>query len=159
MHAETAAAAATPRHPAMNRAPYGPLRGSLAALRAGVCAALLAAVTVSPALGAPHEVLGLWEDALQSESLSPFAHVNPDAPKGGRLRLSAIGTFDSFNPFSPRGVSAAQLGLTHETLGVSQRGTQEFIMRGLLAESFDLSPDRSTLRVRLRPQASRCAPA
>ena len=153
MHAETVAAAATPRHPAMNHAPYRQLCGIVAALKAGVCAALLAAVTVSPALGAPSEVLGLWEDAQQSESLPPFAQVNPDAPKGGRLRQSAIGTFDSFNPFSPRGVSAAQLGLTYETLGVSQRGTQEFIMRGLLAESFDLSPDRTTLRVRLRPQA------
>ena len=58
MHAETAAAAATPRHPAMSRAPYGPLRGILAALSAGACAALLAAVTVSPALGAPHDGQG-----------------------------------------------------------------------------------------------------
>lgn len=149
MPTETATAAAMPRHPAMGRAPLWPLRGTLAAFRAGICAALLAAATVSPALGAPQEVLGLWEQTLQDKAAPIPDGTSHDAPKGGRLRLSAIGTFDSFNPFSPRGVSAAQLGLTYETLGTAQRGTQEFIMRGLLAESFDLSPDRTRLRIKL----------
>lgn len=153
MHPDTASAAATFHNLAIGRAVSWSMGGILTALQAGMRVALLTAVTITPALGAPHEVLGLWEDTPESESLPPFAPVPPDAPKGGRLRLSAIGTFDSFNPFSPRGVSATQLGLTYETLGISQRDTQEFIMRGLLAESFDLSPDRTSLRIRLRPQA------
>jgi len=28
-----------------------------------------------------------------------FAYVNPGAPKGGTVRMSAIGSFDSLNPF------------------------------------------------------------
>ncbi|CAK7021659.1 MAG: hypothetical protein DESF_00895 [Desulfovibrio sp.] len=126
--------------------------GLLAGTRVGLLVLLAAAFSL-PAWGAPKPVLGLWDDVSETEAESHFAHVNPAAPKAGRLRLSALGTFDSFNPFSPRGISAAQMALTYESLGVEQRGTQDFIMRGLLAESFDLAPDRTSLRVRLRPQA------
>ena len=31
-----------------------------------------------------------------------FDYVNPDAPKGGSLRLASQGSFDSFHPFIPR---------------------------------------------------------
>ncbi|MFP6691089.1 MAG: ABC transporter substrate-binding protein, partial [Alphaproteobacteria bacterium] len=30
---------------------------------------------------------------------SHFDYVNPDAPKGGHVRLSQTGTFDNLNPF------------------------------------------------------------
>jgi len=39
-----------------------------------------------------------------------FPYVNPEAPKGGTVRLADIGTFDSFNPFILRGTSV--VGLT-----------------------------------------------
>lgn len=38
-----------------------------------------------------------------------FPYVNPEAPKGGSVRLAAIGTFDSFNPFILRGTAVAGL--------------------------------------------------
>ena len=38
-----------------------------------------------------------------------FPYVNPDAPKGGEVTLSAVGTFDNFNPFILRG--SATMGL------------------------------------------------
>jgi len=38
-----------------------------------------------------------------------FPYVNPDAPKGGEVILSAVGTFDNFNPFILRG--SATMGL------------------------------------------------
>ncbi len=34
-----------------------------------------------------------------------FPYVNPDAPKGGEVTLSAVGNFDSFNPFILRGTA------------------------------------------------------
>lgn len=34
----------------------------------------------------------------------PFSYVNVDAPKGGEASFSALGTFDSFNQFSRKGV-------------------------------------------------------
>src|SRR5450755_1566540 len=39
-----------------------------------------------------------------------FPYVNPNAPKGGEVTLSVVGTFDNFNPFILRGSSA--MGLT-----------------------------------------------
>ena len=36
-----------------------------------------------------------------------FDYANPNAPKGGNIRLSAIGTFDNFNPYTITGVPAA----------------------------------------------------
>lgn len=130
-----------------------PLKIRQTALLAWLLVSLLAAALPPHAQAVPKPVLGLWDEASENETDGPFAHVNQDAPKGGKLRLSAIGSFDSFNPFSPRGVSASQIAITYETLGTEQRGTQEFVMRGLLAESFDLAPDRTSLRVKLRPQA------
>lgn len=79
-------------------------------------------------------------------------HVRPDAPKGGTLRMGSIGTFDSFHPFIMRGMPAAQVSLTYETLGESNRN-EDFAIYGLLANSFELAPDRSWLICRLHPEA------
>ena len=35
-----------------------------------------------------------------------FRYVRPDAPRGGELRLSAMGTFDKLNPFTLKGIAA-----------------------------------------------------
>ena len=48
-----------------------------------------------------------------------FDFVNPDAPKGGTLRLAVEGTFDSFNPYIIKGNPAA--GVAYETLAVTAR--------------------------------------
>ncbi|MGO8632134.1 ABC transporter substrate-binding protein, partial [Rhizobium ruizarguesonis] len=45
-----------------------------------------------------------------------FDYVNPDAPKGGDLRLSASGAFDSFNPLLAKGQTAVGLTLVYDTL-------------------------------------------
>src|SRR5438477_12971164 len=46
-----------------------------------------------------------------------FNYVNPQAPKGGRLRLSAQGAFDTFNITLPKGMPAPDLSLlVYQTL-------------------------------------------
>src|ERR1700730_1878667 len=48
-----------------------------------------------------------------------FAHfdwVNPNAPKGGRVRRWAMGSFDSLNPFPVKGSPAVGLPLIYDTL-------------------------------------------
>jgi microcin C transport system substrate-binding protein len=48
-----------------------------------------------------------------------FAHldyVNPDAPKGGEISIWAEGTFDTFNPYSSKGVGAALASSAYESL-------------------------------------------
>ena len=45
-----------------------------------------------------------------------FDYVNPTAPKGGRVKLAAVGTFDSLNPFIIKGTPVSRIGLIFETL-------------------------------------------
>jgi microcin C transport system substrate-binding protein len=79
-----------------------------------------------------------------------FDYVNPNAPKGGTLRLAVNGTFDSFNPFIPKG--NAGTGWAVERLLVSS-GDEPFTKYGLIAETIEWPQDRSWVTFTLRPEA------
>ena len=91
-----------------------------------------------------------------------FTHMpyaNPDAPKGGRLVESMLGTFDSLNPLIVRGVAVQQIrglpferGLVLESLMV--RGNNEpFTLYGLLAKTVETDDARSYVTFHLDPRA------
>lgn len=79
-------------------------------------------------------------------------YVNPEAPKGGTLRLNALGTFDSLNPYIVKGMAADGLGLSYETL-LEQTADEPFSAYGLIAQSLETPPDRSWVAFTLRPEA------
>jgi microcin C transport system substrate-binding protein len=79
-----------------------------------------------------------------------FDYANPDAPKGGSLRLAAQGTFDSFNSHIPKGNPGA--GNSNETL-LTGSADEPFTQYGLIAESMEVPADRSWVIFTLRPQA------
>lgn len=81
-----------------------------------------------------------------------FDYTNPDAPKGGDLHLSAIGTFDTVNPFTLKGVSADGASLVFETLmaGSLDEASSQY---GWIAQSVTLAPDHGWIAYRLRPEA------
>jgi peptide/nickel transport system substrate-binding protein len=82
-----------------------------------------------------------------------FPYVNPDAPKGGRLRLGALGSFDSLNPFIVKGVTPPGLReYVFESL-MARSQDEPFTLYGLLAESIELPEDRSSITFHLRPEA------
>ncbi|MBT7956116.1 MAG: ABC transporter substrate-binding protein [Rhodospirillaceae bacterium] len=82
-----------------------------------------------------------------------FSYVNPNAPKGGKVRLSAIGTFDSFNPYIIKGNPAAGIGgFVYESLMISSQD-EAFTEYGLLAESIETPEDRSWVAFTLRKEA------
>jgi len=85
-----------------------------------------------------------------------FAHlpyVNPDAPKGGRLVLGALGSFDSLNPFIIKGVSPGNLrDYVYESL-LARSGDEAFTLYGLIAESIELPEDRGSVTFHLRSEA------
>ncbi len=86
-------------------------------------------------------------------SFTHFAYANPDALKGGELRLSAYGTFDSLNPLIVNGVSAAGIrGYVYESL-MERSQDEPFSLYGLLAETIDVPEDRSSVTFVLRPEA------
>ena len=83
---------------------------------------------------------------------SHFEYVNPNAPKGGDVRLNAIGTFDNLNAFTLKGISAVGLGGLHDTL-LTSSSDEAFSEYGLLAESIEMPKDRSWVAFNLRKEA------
>ncbi|MDB5828501.1 MAG: peptide transporter substrate-binding protein, partial [Variovorax sp.] len=95
-------------------------------------------------------------DIKYPEGFTHFGYVNPDAPKGGELRMVppiAVTNFDKFNPFTLKGTPPAGLGqLVFESLltGNSEEATTAY---GLLAEDVAVAPDMLSATFRLRPAA------
>lgn len=81
-----------------------------------------------------------------------FDYVNPDAPKGGLLRLSARGSFDTFNPILPKGSAAVGLGLGYETL-MTPSMDEVLVSYGLLAEAMYIAEDFGSVSFRMNPNA------
>jgi microcin C transport system substrate-binding protein len=81
-----------------------------------------------------------------------FDYVNPNAPKGGTLRLSDVGGFDTLNPILPRGNVGPGLTLVTETLmtpSLDEVSTEY----GLLAEAVKYPADFAYVTYRLRAEA------
>jgi microcin C transport system substrate-binding protein len=74
-------------------------------------------------------------------------YVNPDAPKGGSIVLRAIGSFDSFNPYTIQGTPGP--GASYETLMTSTLD-EAFSKYGLIAETIEVPEDRSWVIFNLR---------
>lgn len=97
-------------------------------------------------------------DLKYKQNFPHFDYVNPEAPKGGELRLAASGTFDTLNPAPAKGDLGAALdpvarsGWLYESLLKSSEDeiSAEY---GLLAESFLYPSDYSYVKYRLRPTA------
>ncbi len=81
-----------------------------------------------------------------------FDYVNPDAPKGGNLRLTEQGTFDTLNPVLAKGAVAAGLPLVFDTL-MKSSSDEPLSEYGLLAEAVSYPEDFSSATFRLRPEA------
>ncbi|MGA0533784.1 extracellular solute-binding protein [Hansschlegelia sp. KR7-227] len=96
--------------------------------------------------------LSLFGDVKYPPDFAHFDYVNPDAPKGGIVRLAASGTFDSLNPFIRKGNPAAGMGDVYDTLMVSA-SDEPSTEYGLIAESVKYPADWSWATFRLRPQA------
>lgn len=105
----------------------------------------------------PQPSIALHGAAKYPANFQHFDYVNPNAPKGGTLRLDAEGTFDSLNPFIVKGQPAAGMGMlgtgmVYESL-MDQSYDEPFTMYGVLAESIELPADRSWVAFNIRPEA------
>ncbi len=123
---------------------------------AQIAGVLAAAVLAIGALPAAAEVVKSHGLTLVGKLGYPpdFPHrsyVNPDAPKGGTVKLHQIGSFDSFNPYIVKGESVS-LGFVVETLMTSPLDeiSAEY---GLIAETVEVPDDLSYAIYNLRPEA------
>lgn len=111
-----------------------------------------AALAQAPGTSGPVEGFAMHGDVKYGPGFAHFDYVNPNAPKGGDVKMAAIGTFDSFNPFILRGVPAAAIGVTFDTLMVASRD-EPFTEYCLVCKTIDVPADRSWAEFTLRPEA------
>ena len=89
----------------------------------------------------PAHGLSMYGDMKYGPGFQHFEYADPRAPKGGAVKLSAIGTFDTLNPFTLKGVPAAGLGQAFDTL-MTHSADEAFAYYGLVAETVETPPDR-----------------
>ncbi|EMP55481.1 peptide ABC transporter periplasmic peptide-binding protein [Marinobacter santoriniensis NKSG1] len=102
----------------------------------------------------PQHGIAMHGEPKYPKGFSHFDYVNPDAPKGGTLKLSVYANgYDSFNPFDIKGIAAA--GITtylYDTL-LESSADEPFSEYGLIAESVETPEDRSYVVFNLRKEA------
>jgi microcin C transport system substrate-binding protein len=98
--------------------------------------------------------LSLFGDLKYPAGFRHFDYVNPKAPKGGAVRLMALGTFDNFNHViaGVKGLFAAAAGTICDTLMATSLEEVE-AHYGLIAEAVSYPPDFASTSFRLRAAA------
>ena len=99
-----------------------------------------------------HHALSLIGEPEYPPDFTHFKFVNPDAPKGGIVRLADIGGFDSLNAILYKGEAAAGLGLVNESL-MSDSIDEPSTAYGLIAESASYPADYSSVTFKLNKNA------
>ena len=116
--------------------------------------AILAGLTVNLAYGA--QGIAQYGKPKYADGFSHFDYVNPNAPRGGTLTLpnpDRRTSFDKFNPFTLRGVTApgvAQLMFESLAVGSADEVSSAY---GLIAEDIAVAPDKMSVMFRIRPEA------
>lgn len=108
----------------------------------------------------------LYGDLKYPENFKHFDFVNPKAPKGGELRLMGLGSFDSLNPYTLKGVSPFNtpgqfmygFSELNETLLIgtgsySPSADEPQSAYGLIAESIRYPDDISWVEFTINPKA------
>jgi len=113
--------------------------------------AFLMIVGMTSVLAEPTSSLARFGTPKYPADFTSFSYLNPNAPKGGKLKMGAMGTFDSLNQYTAIGIppvviSYQQSGsLTMDSLMV-RAADEPYTMYALIAEKVDLAPDNSSSR-------------
>ena len=99
-----------------------------------------------------HHALSLLGAPKYGPDFTHFDWVNPSAPKAGRVRRWAMGSFDSLNPFPVKGSAASLVGIIYDTL-MTQSPDEPGASYGLIAEWVAYPDDYSSATVQLRQGA------
>lgn len=108
---------------------------------------------VRPAQAEPAHGISMHGSPKYPADFTRFDYVNDRAPKGGIIKLAAIGGFDSLNPMIVRGTPAAGIRW-HVFESLMGRSYDEpFSLYGLIAQTIEVPDDRSWVEFTLRPEA------
>ena len=116
-------------------------------------AIILLALMHASAFAAPQNSIAIHGTAKYAAGVTAFPYVNPEAPKGGRINIGVVGTYNSLNPLIYKGDSASGVReYVYESL-MTRSGDEPFSLYGLIAESIDVPDDRASATFVLRPEA------
>jgi microcin C transport system substrate-binding protein len=128
--------------------------------RALFTAALALSLAVATGTNAQETKEPVWRSGVSTigelkrpNGFERFDYVNADAPKGGELKLSETGTYDTFNPILSKGEAAT--GVTSLVFDTLLKSAEDEVTAsyGLLAEGVSYPDDFSSATFRLRPEA------
>jgi peptide/nickel transport system substrate-binding protein len=136
------------------------LRMALRLIRLGFAAlAGLVFFADAPGLSAeefatPNYAIAMHGAPALGPNFDHLPYANPDAPKGGRLNLAFLGTFDSLNPYNVKALSTAQglNGNVYQSL-MFRSADEPFTLYGLIAQSIETDAAREHVTFRLNPKA------
>ncbi|GAK70520.1 putative peptide ABC transporter substrate-binding protein [Agrobacterium rubi TR3 = NBRC 13261] len=131
---------------------------ALAKLKSGVLALAALSCVIAP-IAARAQDSENWRSGISTvgelkhpNGFKHFDYVNPNAPKGGTLRMSTTGTFDTLNPVLVKGEVGTGIAVVFDTL--FQSSEEELSSSyGLLAEGVSFPDDISKATFRLRKEA------
>lgn len=104
-------------------------------------------------LAEPAHGIAMYGEPALPAGFTSLPYANPEAPRGGTIRLAEPGGFDSLKPWVLKGNAAWGVGV-HVAETLMYRSIDEpFTLYGLLAESVDTDPDRTWVEFTLRPEA------
>lgn len=117
---------------------------------------LLASILASPlrAEDAPHRhAIAMHGEPELAAGFTHLPYANPDAPKGGALRLGIAGSFDSLNTMAIKG-NAPTAMVPYIVQPLMMRSADEpFTLYGLVAETIASPEDRAYVEFRINPAA------
>ncbi|PCD76976.1 extracellular solute-binding protein [Pseudothioclava arenosa] len=101
----------------------------------------------------PQHAIAMYGAPALEEGFAHLPYANPDAPKGGRIRLGESGSFDSLNPWILKGRAPVAISnfVAESLMGRSY--DEPFTLYGLLAESIETDDAREWVEFTLRPEA------
>ena len=96
--------------------------------------------------------LAMHGTAKYSAAETHLDYTNPNAPKGGKIKMAAIGTFDTLNPYNIKGKAPTGLNLVYDRL-MARVWDEPFTMYPQIAQSYKMAEDRSWISFTLNPAA------
>lgn len=107
-------------------------------------------ITCTPA-HAKH-ALTLFGAPKYNTGFSHFDYANPNAPKGGQVKLAYPLTFDSLNPFILKGLAAPDITQIYDTLMVASLDEPQSYY-GLIADDVQVAKDGSSVTFHINKKA------
>ncbi|MDR3302393.1 MAG: extracellular solute-binding protein [Spirochaetaceae bacterium] len=95
--------------------------------------------------------LSLRDEPLYKAGFTHFNYVNPDAPKGGRLTLAAMGTYDNFHRYALRGSSPAGYQYFYDSLMIPSDDDVD-VLYPLAASRVEYASDYSYFIFEMNPR-------